>query len=534
MVSEHQARLGGNWERAVFSRADTLDVLAKEWPRELARYAWAASQIQPGMSVLEVGCSSGWGTTVFPAGITYTGVDADRDIIAYASVEFAAPGRTFIWSTINAFLDTLGDRTFDVIVCMEVLEHITDGKEIFQRLKQCGRTVLATVPYREPVGFWGPHHVLHGLKESDFPQASYRFLQPGEIIDASPTQEPTNLMLLEWHADQAYTDKPRVLCSIPTRERYDVLMLCLQAVACQQTPPDKVIIYDDTPAETRQDIRTDPIGRYVLPLLNRFGIEWEVVFTPGKGQHIAHQMANDSGYDFVWRLDDDTIPEPDVLRRLLAYMTEGVGAVGGAVYEMGAVSVGHATTMAQFFTDCTTQWAPDHGTYEVEFIYSSFLYRAGIVDYKHNMSPAAFHEETIFTHRLFRAGYRLIVDTSIKTHHYKAPRGGTRYTDLKWAYAWDQAEFMRVLEQEWGIKLIELNVGLGDNYAFCQIVPDLLAKYQQVVVATCYPEVFADSGVTAVHIGRGASVVGSDNIYDFMSERGWKRTMVEAMREAYL
>lgn len=541
-ISEHQGRLGNDWERAVFSADETIDPAV--WSREVARYRWAAAQIEPvyeGRShvlprrtVLELGCSSGWGLKFFPTDIDYVGVDADRAVIAFAREQFAGPGREFVCSTINAYLDTLGDRTFDVVVAMEVLEHIPDGREIAQRLKTIGKTVIVTAPYREPVGFWGPHHVLHGLREHDFPQFSYQFLHGLDTIDARPTSEPNNLMLMTWRQGETYPERPRVLCAIPTRDRYDYLALCLQSIAFQTRVPDKVVIYDDTPEAQRRDLRADPANSRMLAILTAKGCEWEVVFTPGLGQHVAHQLANESGYDFVWRMDDDCSAEPDVLARLLGHMTEpNIGAVGGAVYEVGKEMPGRATKMTEFFSDCTTQWAPDHGIFDVEFIYSTFLYRPGIVDYKHTMSPAAFHEETIFTHRLHRAGYRLIVDTFIHTHHLKAPNGGTRYTDLKWAYAWDQAEFLKILECEFGIKVIENGCGLGDNYAFLNVLPEIVKRHAHVVVATCYQEVYRDAGVITVPFQKTGMVVESPNVYDWISEHRWQGSIVEAMREMY-
>jgi SAM-dependent methyltransferase len=528
-MTEDQQRYGNGFERTVIGHEPIdPDVFA----RELARYRWAAERIKPGMSVLEFGCSSGFATRLLPEGIDYTGVDYSREIIAYATEHFGGPARTFVWSTIDRFLDELGDRTLDVIIAFEVLEHVTNGRAIAQRLKQHAKTVLLTTPYREPVGFWGPHHVLHGLAERDFPQFAYRYMHITGAIESYPTVEIANLLLMEWRQGETYPDRQRVLCAIPTRGRYDCLMQCLQAVAFQTVKPDKVIVYDDAEG-ARQDLREHPIGRYLLPLLNRHQIEWEVVFTPGKGQHIAHQLANQSGYDYVWRLDDDNVPEPDVLERLLSRMQDDVGAVGGAVYELQRIVRGGTGKIQDFFSRGNVQWEPDHGVFDVDHLYGSFLYRPGIVDYKHAMSPAAFQEETIFTHRLKRAGYRLIADTSIHTHHFKAPHGGTRATDLEWGYAWDQVEFLKVMEQEWGIKLIHLGVGLGDCFAFKHILPDLQRKYRHVILGSCYPEVFQDDRVTLIPY-EAAKANSTDNVYDWMAERNWSGHIIEAFRAMYL
>lgn len=530
-MSSIQEELGNDCERTVLGASDPIDPVI--YARELARYAWASEHIRPGMRVLELGCSTGFGTRLLPDGIDYTGVDYSAEVVAFAQDQFGTtgrPGRRFICSTIDGFLHD-AVPCWDVIIAFEVLEHVPNGREVAQRLKQYADTVLITTPYREPVGFWGKHHVLHGLQERDFPQFAYRYMHMDGAVESFPTVEHANLLMMEWKRGELYPERSRVLCSIPTRDRPDALMQVLQAVAFQTRAPEKVIIYDDG---AHADIREHPIGRYILPLLKSAGIDWEVVFTPGRGQHIAHQLANGAGYDFVWRLDDDTVPEPDVLERLLAHMTEGVGAVGGAVYELARpMAGGYALRIEHFFGCNNVQWAPDQGTHEVDFLYSSFLYRPGIVDYKHNMSPAAFHEETIFTHRLKRAGYRLIADTSIRTHHMRQPTGGTRAADLEWAYAWDRDEFLRVMADEFGVKLIHLGVGLGDNFAFLNILPELQQRYRKIVLGSVFPDVFAGDDVVVIPYDK-AKQQASENVYDWMAEHQWEGHIIDAYRAMYL
>lgn len=541
-MTDDQIRWGNSWERTVIGHEPIDEDI---YARELARYRWAATFIQPGMRVLELGCSSGFATRILPADMDYTGVDYSRAIIDYAREHFGSDRRVFVWSTIDKFLDGLGDQRFDVILAFEVLEHVKNGREVAQRLKQFAKTVLLTTPYREPVGFWGPHHVLHGLCEKDFPQFTYHYMHIAGQIASHPSNEIANLLVLEWHEGETYPDHRRVLCAIPTRSRYDSLASCLQAIAGQTVRPDKIVIYDETPAADHADLdhlpdhldfRKHPQGRYLWPLLHALGCPVEVVWTPAKGQHIGHQLANMAGYDFVWRLDDDCVPRPDVLERLLTYMADDVGAVGGAVYEPDRLIPGGVSQITHFFDGGNFQWAPNQGVRDVDFLYSSFLYRAGIAHYKHQMSPVSFHEETIFTHRLKRKGYRIIADTSIHTYHFKAPRGGTREIDYEWAYAWDLAEFLTLMEKEWGIKVVALGSGIGDCFAFKHLIPQLTAKHATLVIGTAYPEVFADQPVVTVPYGavKDAKI---ENVYDWCAERDWtgaRGNLVQAYQEMYL
>lgn len=504
------------------------DVDPDIYAREIARYKWAAQFTKSGDRVLEFGCSSGFGTMYLPADVHYIGADYSREIVKYATEQFGDERHAFIWSSIDKYLEKI--ERLDVIIAFEVLEHVRNGRELAQELKKHCKTLLLSTPYREPPGFWGAHHVLHQLTEKDFPQFKYSYMHMPGNIESYPVAQNPNLLMMEWHEGETYKERKRILCSIPTKNRYDALMHCLQAIAFQSVKPDKVCIYDDG---ERKDLREHDIGRYMLPLLNRHGIEWEVLFTPGRGQHVAHQMANTAGYDYVWRLDDDSLPEPDVLERLLAHMADDVGAVGGAVYEIERQFPGGTSKIADFFHGGNVQWAPNQGTHEVDFLYSSFLYRAGIVNYKSDMSQVAFHEESIFTHRLKRAGWKLIADTSIHTLHFKARKGGTREADYKWAYAFDHREFMEIMEKEFSVKLIHLGVGLGDCLAFRNILPELKQKYETVVIGSIYPEVFENDDVVLIPYEK-AKEQSKENVYDEMSQWNWRGHIVEAYRKMYL
>ena len=525
-MSDDQEKYGNEWERTVLGTGDIDPV---KYAREIARYRFARPYIRPGMRVLELGCSSGFGTRFLPEGIQYTGLDYGQDIIEYARANFMSESRRFICATIDEFLAGIDER-FDVIIAFEVLEHTPNGREVAQALKRHCQTLLVSTPHREPPGYWGKHHVLHGLKAYDFPQFDIRYMHMDATISDRPKLGAQNLMLMTWESGKAYADRPSVLCSIPTKNRYDALLHCLQSIAFQTVKPDKVIVYDDG---EHQDLREHPIGRYIFPLLDRHGLDWEVVFMPGCGQHLAHQAANTAGYDLVWRMDDDGVAEPDVLERLLAHMQPGVGAVGGAVYEMDRQVRDGTSRIVDFFDRGNVQWAPDHGVFDVDFLYSSFLYRAGVVNYKPDMSPVAFHEETIFTHRLKRAGYRLIADTSIHTHHFKSPHGGCRDKDYKAAYDWDNDQFMRILADEFGVKLIHLGGGLGDCLAFKNILPELQRRYETVVVGAVFPEAFEGTGVKIIPYDK-AEACSKDNVYAWMTERNWKGSMIDAYRGMYL
>ena len=122
----------------------------------------------------------------------------------------------------------------------------------------------------------------------------------------------------------------KVLCSVATRGRYfTTLPLVLNAIINQTKPVDKLVIFDDN--DEPQDMRKEMIYQYFFQMLQHKGIEWEWLYAEKKGQHHIHQAANNMGYEWVWRCDDDAIPEPNVLETLYSHTGDDVGAVGGSV-----------------------------------------------------------------------------------------------------------------------------------------------------------------------------------------------------------
>lgn len=162
-------------------------------PREKARYLWASEAIL-GNTVLEIGCSNGYGSQFFGDTIDYLGLDYDANIIEVAQEEGWGSNKRFVHADINTF----ALQQYDTIVAMEVIEHLDNGLEIAQRLKQHCKRLLITVPYMETPGFWGEHHKLHMLNESHLPGFSYLFMgEQGEIADKP--HQGMNLMLCEYN-----------------------------------------------------------------------------------------------------------------------------------------------------------------------------------------------------------------------------------------------------------------------------------------------------------------------------------------------
>jgi hypothetical protein len=321
---------------------------------------------------------------------------------------------------------------------------------------------------------------------------------------------------------------PSVLCSISTRGRYfTTLPMAIMAVINQTRPVDKLIIFDDN--DEPKDLRDDPIYSHLFQIMSRKGIVWEWLFAGKKGQHHNHQIANTMGYDWVWRVDDDAIPEPNVLEELFFYTADDVGAVGGSIL-MGD---------AQFDTSKSTgkiddidgepniQWMPIEKAKEVEHLHCSFLYRAGVADYNLGLSRVAHREETMFSNALHKKGYRLVVIPNAVTWHLKSPTGGIRSEPDPALYARDEAIFRNHMAYK-DKTVVVLNSGLGDHVVFSKV----LREIKNPVVFGCYPEI-----IPCESIARAQELFGdieTFNIYKKMAQWGWKGSLEDAYRKLYL
>lgn len=190
-VEWYKRKINNNYERAIFVRGEPLLVC------EHTRYTWVKNNIL-GTKILEIGCSNGYGTQYMPENADYTGLDYDPLIVWCANNEGWGDNFKFI----NADINTYNLEYYDTIIAFEVIEHLDNGLEIVEKLKNHCNRLLITVPHMEPKGFWGQHHKLHMLNESYFQGFKYNYIDShGNITDTlRPVNESNryNLLIMSW------------------------------------------------------------------------------------------------------------------------------------------------------------------------------------------------------------------------------------------------------------------------------------------------------------------------------------------------
>lgn len=319
----------------------------------------------------------------------------------------------------------------------------------------------------------------------------------------------------------------KILCSVATRGRYfTTLPLVLNAIINQTRLPDKLIIFDDN--DEPKDMRNEMLYQYFFQMLDIKGIKWEWLFAEKKGQHHIHQMANSMDFEWVWRVDDDAIPEPNVLESLALFIAPNVGAIGGAILTPPLLptntSTGH---IANIDSENNIQWNFISTVKEVEHLHCSFLYRAGVHDYNLGLSRVAHREESLFTHGLFLKGYKLFVAPNANTWHFRNPEGGIR-SEIKEEMFWHDEQIFRNTLNLSDRTIVVLNSGLGDHIVFSKILPEI----KNPELFTCYPEVVPGRSIAEAQ--RLFGDIEPWNIYKKMDSWKWKDSLESAYRKLYL
>lgn len=321
---------------------------------------------------------------------------------------------------------------------------------------------------------------------------------------------------------------PKILCSVATFGRYfTTLPLVLNAIINQTRLPDKLVIFDDN--QEPKDMRQEFIYKHFFEMLNIKGVQWEWLFAGKKGQHHIHQAANTMKYDWVWRVDDDAIPEHNVLENLSKHIADNVGAIGGAILTPPLLFENTKPTglLENIDIEPSVQWKNIQQLQNVEHLHCSFLYRAGIHDYNLGLSRVAHREETLFSYGLHKKGYKLLAVPNAITWHMKNPTGGIRDVQKQEMFEHDEQIFKNTINYQ-DKTVVVLNNGMGDHIVFNKILPEI----KNPVIFGCYPEIIPCRSIAEAQTLFGD--LDQWNIYKKMAEWNWTESLEKAYRKLYL
>jgi len=304
---------------------------------------------------------------------------------------------------------------------------------------------------------------------------------------------------------------PKILCSVATKGRYfSTLPLVLNAIINQTKLPDKLVIFDDN--DEPKDMRQEFIYKHFFEMLNIKGVQWEWLFADKKGQHHIHQAANTMKFDWVWRVDDDAIPEHNVLENLSKNIADDVGAIGGAILTPPLMFENTEPTglLENIDVEPSVQWKNIKHLKQVQHLHCSFLYRAGVHDYNLGLSRVAHREETLFTYGIYKKGYKLLAIPNAVTWHMKNPVGGIRDGQKQEMFEHDEKIFRNTINYQ-DKTVVVLNNGMGDHIVFNKILPEI----KNPVVFGCYPEI-----IPCKSIAEAYALFGDLDQWNILQENG--------------
>lgn len=305
-----------------------------------------------------------------------------------------------------------------------------------------------------------------------------------------------------------------VTCEISTRGRVmTTLPLAVMSIAMQTVTPEKLYIIDDTKYDNAPPNYTSNwLWRHILNILTIKQIEWYFLFGEKIGQVANHQyvLAN-TDTDLIWRVDDDNYCEPNTLEVLKNKInsSDSIGAVGQNVWHpdrpiLPAPSFAKNKMTKGIFHQ-VIEWfvIPDNKDRNAEHLYSTYLYRRDLGlqagGYPQELSPVGHHEETIFSHKIYRLGYELLVTPSALVWHLRNPEGGIRDYQNEWLWKHDQL-MQDIYMMNWGYKdkptkFFVMTNGIGDQYCFKSVMKEIISNFKNnydCVICTELTEIFED------------------------------------------
>jgi hypothetical protein len=422
------------------------------------------------------------------------------------------------------------------------------------------------VPFQEAVVSWFKRAKNHGLAPKAVTEAGHDgHLRVGSFpIYYSGKDEPDTIDLTKLEEGLLFKKERRspsrdsavpVVAHISTKDRHSTtLPLAIQAIALQDVVPCQLLIFDDN--RGKHLFYSETLYEHLFNVLSSRGCEVQVIAGGGLGQVANHQKALDMAkVDLLWRVDDDNSPEPNVLRHLYQTIQSdpSIGAVASLVHfpwiRAEPIDVRSSGAIADVKAKQNVQWFTFQGIREVQHLHNTFLFKKSAArhGYPKNLSTVGHREETIFTAQMALDGWKLVVAGDVITWHLRDPQGGIRSFQDTSLWNHDEQIF-----SQWALErgihfndywLIVLDNGLGDHWVFKHILPDVITKAtttkKTLLLAVCYPEVFEDVphlNVISIHDAKrlACDQFEKHNVYNFMIERRWTGTLLEAFKAMHV
>ena len=223
----------------------------------------------------------------------------------------------------------------------------------------------------------------------------------------------------------------KITIVIPTRNREKYLIDLLKSIQEQTYQNWELIICNDGNTFSTE---TENIIKNINKVKIIYGIQ--------QGPMYAHELLyRNSNSEWIFRVDDDNILDKNCLYELIDNIDNDIGAIAPLVlspYKKEIEQTNYETpidiNIHNFMSAAIVQqhiWPNYSNLIYAQHLHSSFLYRKSLAErikfiYHTSNSSVSYGEETIFSYKIYKLGYKLLVNQKAKIFHYMAENGGTR------------------------------------------------------------------------------------------------------------
>lgn len=234
------------------------------------------------------------------------------------------------------------------------------------------------------------------------------------------------------------------------RDRPTEIFGLLQSLRTQTYKKFRVFISDDasgTPIQTYHFLmcminKLNQEGNFINYSRNDFGLG-----VSKNRQKLINMSLEDNRAEFICRLDDDVLLEPDYLEKLLKVIDKGYDLATGVTPFIGQTQfkresrflspVGNRVILDdegnfKFNGDDFGVEYLDEAIYPIHHFRSCALIKLDVfkkVSYDSKLTKHGFREEEILSFKMLKEGFKLGVNTKAIAWHLLTPSGGERFAD---------------------------------------------------------------------------------------------------------
>lgn len=210
------------------------------------------------------------------------------------------------------------------------------------------------------------------------------------------------------------------MCAVVvTRDRRELLVQCLAAIAAQTRPPERIVVVDNASSDGTAELLREryPEIEVVSLHTNEGG---------AGGFHEGLRAAHASGSEWIWLMDDDTLPEPSCLQALLdaaARVPASPLLSSKVVWTDGSLHPMNTPSLERDRTDVVVE-AGERGLMALRTAtFVSLLLRRSVID-SHGLPLRRYFlwsDDIEYTARILRSAPGYLVPASVAVHRTQQP-----------------------------------------------------------------------------------------------------------------